>query len=482
MSTEPNLSSSSQPDGAPSPGLILIDDDPLITDSLAFVLTDDFDVRVAESRPEAKALLQGLEPVPALALVDLGLPPTPQLPDEGFALIGELLAFNPSMKILVLSAQSERANIQHALTLGAVDFIPKPCDVTLLKARLQHQLMILEAETEAAARPVAECGLLGASAAMETLRAQIRQFADTPFPVLVEGESGSGKELVAQCLHSQSQRSRAPFLTINCAAIAGELLEAQLFGHAKGAFTGAMVANAGFFEEAAGGTLFLDEIGEFPLPLQPKLLRVLENGEYYRVGETRPRKAMARTIAATNRDLREEVRAGRFREDLYHRLGVLSITVPPLRVRGEDTLRLLDYFRALYAATMAPFTLDAEAARKLRSYGFPGNVRELRNIVIRLAAKNPGRQIAAGDLERELEPDFAAGEGSDATLDEGARQAIQEAGFRLDETMREWESRYIRAALKIAEGNLSHAARLLGMNRTTLYSRMQRLSEDEQTS
>jgi len=479
MSTEPNLSSSSQPGGAPLPGLILIDDDPLITDSLAFVLKDDFGVRVAESRPEAKALLQGLEPVPVLALVDLGLPPSPHLPDEGFALIGELLAFNPSMKILVLSGQSERANIQHALTLGAVDFIPKPCDVSLLKARLQHQLMILEAEADAATQSVGECGLLGASPAMETLRAQIRQFADTPFPVLVEGESGSGKELVAQCLHSQSQRSRAPFLTINCAAIAGDLLEAQLFGHAKGAFTGAMVANAGFFEEAADGTLFLDEIGEFPLPLQPKLLRVLENGEYYRVGETRPRKAKARIIAATNRDLREEVRAGRFREDLYHRLGVLSITVPPLRERGEDALQLLDHFRALYAATVAPFNLDSEAARKLRTYGFPGNVRELRNIVIRLAAKNPGQRIAAGDLERELEPEFAAGESSDSTLDEGARQEIQEAGFRLDETMREWESRYIRAALKIAEGNLSHAARLLGMNRTTLYSKMQRLNDHE---
>jgi DNA-binding NtrC family response regulator len=482
MSTEPNLRSNSHPAGAPSPGLILIDDDPLITDSLAFVLKDDFGVRVAESRPEAKALLQGLEPVPVLALVDLGLPPSPHLPDEGFALIGELLAFNPSMKILVLSGQSERANIQHALTLGAVDFIPKPCDVTLLKARLQHQLMILEAEADAATRSVGECGLLGTSPAMETLRAQIRQFADTPFPVLVEGESGSGKELVAQCLHSQSQRSRSPFLTINCAAIAGDLLEAQLFGHAKGAFTGAMVANAGFFEEAADGTLFLDEIGEFPLPLQPKLLRVLENGEYYRVGETRPRKANARIIAATNRDLREEVRAGRFREDLYHRLGVLSITVPPLRERGEDALQLLDHFRALYAATVAPFNLEPEAARKLRTYGFPGNVRELRNIVIRLAAKNPGQQIAAGDLERELEPEFAAGGASDSALDEGARQEIQEAGFRLDETMREWEGRYIRAALKIAEGNLSHAARLLGMNRTTLYSKMQRLNDDEQMS
>ena len=173
------------------------------------------------------------------------------------------------------------------------------------------------------------------------------------------------------------------------------------------------------------------------------------------------------------------MRAGRFREDLYHRLGVLSITVPPLRERGEDALQLLDHFRALYAATVAPFNLDSEAARKLRTYGFPGNVRELRNIVIRLAAKNPGQRIAAGDLERELEPEFAAGESSDSTLDEGARQEIQEAGFRLDETMREWESRYIRAALKIAEGNLSHAARLLGMNRTTLYSKMQRLNDHE---
>ena len=250
MSTDLNVRSQDQSDQGPLPSLVLIDDDPLITDPLAFVLSDAYTVHISESRKEVKAQLQELAVTPSLALVDLGLPPTPQVPDEGFALIGELLAFNPSMKILVLSGQSDKANIQHALTLGAVDFIPKPCDVALLKTRLQHQLMILDAELSAAADDENDCGLIGESSVMGTLQAQIQQFADTPFPVLIEGESGSGKELVAACLHKRSQRGQAPFLTINCAAIAADLLEAQLFGHAKGAFTGATMASAGFFQSA----------------------------------------------------------------------------------------------------------------------------------------------------------------------------------------------------------------------------------------
>jgi DNA-binding NtrC family response regulator len=216
------------------PALVLIDDDPLIAESLAFVLRDDYAVSVAASRVEARALLQGLPTPPALALVDLGLPPTPHSPEEGFALVGELLAFNPRMKILILSGQSDRRNIQHALTLGAVDFVPKPTDVPLLRARLAHQLMLLDAERVEAEQPLETCGLLGSSPAMATLRAQAGQFADTPFPVLIEGESGSGKELVAQCLHSRSQRAAEPFLSLNCAAIAADLIEAQLFGHARG--------------------------------------------------------------------------------------------------------------------------------------------------------------------------------------------------------------------------------------------------------
>ena len=471
------------PAGGERPPVLLIDDDPLITDSLGFVLEEEFAVTVAATRAEARARLAELPAPPDLALVDLGLPPHPHVPDEGFALVRELLAVNPRIKILVLSGQGRRETIQHALTLGAVDFITKPTDVALLKARLHHQLMILEAES-LEAEDAGDCAMMGRSPAMETLRAQIRQFADTPFPVLVEGESGSGKELVAQCLHQLSERAAAPSLTINCAAISAELLEAQLFGHARGSFTGATAANAGFFEEAGHGTLFLDEVGEFPLALQPKLLRVLENGEFYRIGETRPRHAAARVVAATNRDLREEVRAGRFREDLYHRLGVLTIHVPPLRERGQDWLLLLEHFRRLYTPAGAGFSLDPDAERRLGGYPFPGNVRELRNIVIRLAAKLPGRRVMLTQLEQELDSGIIGRLGAgDGGIDEEAARRMRLPGFRLDEVLADWERRYIDAALDLAGGNLSQAARLLGLNRTTLYSRIQRLKagspEDE---
>ena len=337
------------------PRLLLIDDDHLIIESLGFVLQESFDVLSFGSRKEVRHGLQQLTDPPSLALVDLGLPPKPHTPEEGFALISELLAFNPEMKILVLSGQSKRSNIQHAMTLGAVDFVPKPCDVQLLKTRLQHQLTLLDAEQENVATHQDQIGIIGQSPVMETLRALIRQFADTPFPVLIEGESGSGKELVVEYLHNQSDRSKQPLLTINCAAFPADLLEAQLFGHAKGAFTGADSAKPGFFEQADKGTLLLDEVGELPLELQAKLLRVLENGEYYRIGETQPRHSDARVVTATNRDLPDTVRKGAFRQDLYHRLGVLTIKVPPLRERGDDCLLLMDYFQTLYADTFQSF-------------------------------------------------------------------------------------------------------------------------------
>lgn len=413
---------------------------------------------------------------PSLALVDLGLPPEPHTPGQGFSLIRELLALNPLMKILVLSGQSHRDNIQYALTLGAVDFIPKPTDVNLLKARLEHQLMILDAEAQAASAVTVPCGLVGTHPVMDVLLSQVSQFALMDFPVLVEGESGSGKELVAQCLHARGPRAAEPCLTLNCAAIAADLLEAQLFGHARGAFTGAAAARSGFFEEASNGTLILDEIGEFPLDLQPKLLRVLENGEYYRLGDTRLYTSNARIIVATNRDLRDEVRAGRFREDLYHRLSVLSIHVPPLRDRGDDCLRLFDHFRDLYSARTPGFTLSQDAARRLLEYPFPGNVRELRNIVIRLTAKYPGREVDLLALEQELETGFIQiGGHQDGELDLRVAEQLESAGFSLDKVLQEWEQRYIGAAMTMSNGNLSQASRLLGINRTTLYSRLQRL-------
>ncbi len=458
----------------PRPALLLVDDDPIIAESLGFVLADDFDVRIAESRSAALGLLRRGGGVPDLALVDLGLPPSPHSPEGGFALVEELLALNPSMKVLVLSGQSERENVAHALSLGAADFIPKPCDPSLLRARLDHQRMILDAErAREAVRPDATT-LLGESAAMEDLRAQVRRYADTPFPVLVHGESGTGKELVAKLLHEQGERAGQPFLSLNCAAFTPELLEAQLFGHARGAFTGATSARAGFFEEAGEGTLLLDEVGEFPLELQPKLLRVLENGEYYRIGETRPRQAGARVVAATNRDLQTEIHAGRFRHDLFHRLGVLAIAVPPLRARGRDRLLLLDHFRELYAGKVAPFRLDEAAERRWLEYSFPGNVRELRNIVIRLGAKHPGERVGLTALEAEL--DSAA-----ESTDPDSLASLGSAEFRLDEILSGWEQRYIDAALRLADGNLSEAARLLGVNRTTLYGKIQRLSREKAT-
>ncbi|RKZ34502.1 MAG: sigma-54-dependent Fis family transcriptional regulator, partial [Gammaproteobacteria bacterium] len=284
--------------------------------------------------------------------------------------------------------------------------------------------------------------------------------------------SGTGKELVAEMLHMKSARRQHPFLTMNCAAFTPDLLEAQLFGHTKGAFTGAITAKPGFFEDAGEGTLLLDEIGEFPLELQPKLLRVLENGEYYRIGETRPRNAAARIIAATNRDLLEEIRAGRFRHDVYHRLSVLTIDVPPLRDRRDDNLRLLEHFRTLYASKVTPFSLDQPGEERWRSYTFPGNVRELRNIVIRLGAKYPGRQVGLTELELELD--------GQSEVDEQTLRQLNGGGFRLDEILDSWEQRYINAALKLSNGNLSEAARLLGVNRTTLYSKIQRLSDGDE--
>ena len=469
------------------PVLIIIDDDPLITDTLHFVLSKHFEVCVADSRAQAKSLLRQLDEPPSLALVDLGLPPMQHKPDEGFKMIGELLAHSPSMKIHVLSGQSDDVNVKHALALGALDFIPKPCDVDKLKELLLNSLKVQSVElTELADTKQAEDkngGMIGESLPMQTLITQIRQFADSPFPVLIEGESGSGKERVASNFHRFSKRTKQPYLSINCAAISPMLAESILFGHAKGAFTGANNANAGYFEDVNEGTLFLDEIGELPLEMQAKLLRVLENGEYTRVGETQVRKSKARVVAATNRDLRAEVRAGNFRSDLYHRLGVFAVKVPPLRDLAEDSLILLEHFNTFYARETGQesFKLDSKAQSRWLSYHFPGNVRELRNIIIRLIAKYAGQTVnevqlsAELDLSRQNEVDGnGAPINNNGDLSSYALQHLQnEANVSLDQVLKSWEKAYVDAAMRITHGNLSQAAKMLGINRTTLYSRIQ---------
>ncbi len=460
--------------------LLLVDDDPLIIESFSMVLQGDYDVVTANTRKQANKLLQDMQPLPVLALVDLGLPPKPHSPEQGFDLIHDLLGFNHDMRILVLSGQNEQKNIKHALTLGAVDFIPKPCDMQLLGTRLQHQMMLLAAELSQQEDKATVDKLIGNSSAIETLRSIINQFADTPYPVLIQGESGSGKELVAESLHIQSSRHDQPFLTLNCAAFTPELLESQLFGHSKGAFTGAVSHKTGFFEEASDGTLFLDEIGELSLDMQSKLLRVLENGEFYRIGETSARNSSARIIAATNRDLKDLVKSGKFRQDLYHRLSVLTINVPALYEREGDCLILLDHFRTLYASTTKPFILTDEAKKLLLDYNFPGNVRELRNIVIRLGAKYPGKTVSRDQISTELEniSISVAGEPDTEDTEELIRNQLLSQKFNLDKYIGNLEKSYIDIALELSSGNLSKAAKLLGINRTTLYSRMERHNEE----
>src|SRR6267378_2997153 len=402
----------------PRPSLLIVDDDPLITETLSYALGKDFEVMVSDSRRHAVSLLRQLDDAPQLALVDLGLPPLPHRPDEGFQLISDLLAHSPAMKILVLSGQNDAANARHARTLGAAEFVAKPCDPENLKKILLHRL---------------------------------------------------------------SWRRVKPWFALNCAAIAPTLVEPTLFGYTKGAFTGATQNKSGYFEDASDGTLFLDEIGELPLELQAKLLRVLENGEFQRVGETQQRFSRSRVIAATNRDLRQEVRKGNFRADLYHRLSVFTIEVPSLREMEDDCTVLLEHFRKFYAeqAKLAPFALDDSAQKAWRDYHFPGNVRELRNVVIRLTTKYAGQKLSIAELEPEFDLDEQADGGPGAPADPGTlidqaqRHLQRERSFNLDQMLKAWEQGYIEAAMKLTRGNVSQAAKMLGINRTTLYSRME---------
>ena len=472
-------------DAVALPLLLLVDDDPLIVESLSFALQRNFQICSAHTRSEAIALFDRLTSPPEVALVDLGLPPYPHRPDEGFALIREIVARSPRTRVVALSGQNDEGNARHARTLGALEFVGKPCQPANLLNVLRRAMQFDPGSANNAP------GMIGDSPAIQKLRVQLAQYADHPFPVLIEGESGCGKEIVArQHLHAATRRATKPFLALNCAAISPSLVEPTLFGHAKGAFTGATGARAGYFEEVGDGTLFLDEIGELPLDLQAKLLRVLENGEFQRVGETQTRQSIARIVTATNRDLRAEIRAGRFRADLYHRLSVFTISVPPLRDMANDRFLLLDHFRQHYStlAGQPPFSLDDSARAAWASYRFPGNVRELRNIIIRLTARFAGQIVNQAALENEFDPQASppVPEASSAhTASEPApfqpinwrawaqAEISTQAQFNLDQTLHMIERELIEAAISRHQGNMSQAAKQLGISRPTLYSRME---------
>ena len=452
------------------PRLLLVDDDALIAESLAYALGTDYDVTRAGDRAGAVAALrEGLQP--DAALIDLGLPPVAHQPNEGFKLIGDLLAHAPGVRILVLTGQNEESNARRARALGAIELVPKPCEPAALKKILTRALDSRALDRRGDDEQTRS--LVGDSPAIRKLRSQIDLYAASSFPALVEGESGSGKERVAYSLHHLSSRAKQPFLALNCAAISPTLVEPTLFGYAKGAFTGAQQSKSGYFEDAGEGTLFLDEIGELPADLQAKLLRVLENGEYQRVGETTTRVSRARVVAATNRDLREEVRLGRFRSDLYHRLSVFELRVPALRELGDDRLKLLDYYRDLYAAKTGSraFAFDDAARARWAAYAFPGNVRELKNIVIRLMTKYAGYTVGAAELEAEFAP--AADTGRVDPVARARAELLSGKPFSLDGALKCVEQSYLDAALEISQGNMSQAAKLLGISRTTLYGRLE---------
>ena len=456
------------------PTLLLVDDDAIIADSLEYVLSEEYQVERASDRPSSFELLDKMSDPPTLALVDLGLPPDTHRPDEGLAVIRKISQKHPSTRVLVLSGQDNKQHVFQAKEDGAVDFISKPCDIAEIKVRLKKQ-MIASGGDESAHDDIE--GIVGSSEATELLRQQIRQIADSPYPVLIEGESGSGKEVTARNLHLCSSRKREPFLTLNCAAFNGELLESQLFGHVKGAFTGATETKKGFFEEAGSGTLLLDEVADLPADLQAKLLRVLENGEYYRLGETQPRHASARVLAATNKDMLAAIQNNEFREDLFHRLSVLTVRVPSLHERDGDKQDLLDYYMHQVAREVSTFKLDDEALKLWNEYTFPGNVRELRNIIIRLSAKYPGQTIKPEVLQREMSG--LQRHNVALTGEEWLSEALRDPDFQLDRLLKSVEKEAIELAMRKHRGNVSKAAEMLGINRTTLYGRMDRLEEVE---
>ena len=385
---------------------------------------------------------------------------------DGIELLRRLHARRPGLPVVLLTAHGTVPSAVAAMREGAFDYVTKPFDNDELRAtvgkaleltRLQRENRWLRQEVASRYGPD---GVVAESPRSRDLLALVRRVAPSRSTVLIQGESGTGKELVARLLHYWSERVGRAFVAVNLKAFAEGVLESELFGHEKGAFTGAVASRPGCFERADGGTLFLDEIGEIPPDFQAKLLRVLQEGEVLRVGGARPQKVDVRVVAATNRVLRDEIAAGRFREDLYFRLNVIPIQLLPLRSRREDVVPLARHFLGHHAAEAGRrLTLTAEAEEVLASHAWPGNVRELENAIERAVVLARGDAITADDLLLEERPDVPAAAG-DGTLQESLDRAT---GAR------------IRAALEAARGNRAEAARSLGIDRTTLYRLMRRL-------
>jgi two-component system NtrC family response regulator len=441
--------------------LLLIDDDPEIGTQMKWALSSDYDLALAEDRTAAVATFRKEKPV--VTLLDLGLPPRPNDCEEGLAALADLLEIDPRAKIIVVSGQEEKKNAIRAVGAGAYDFLCKPVDMDELKLILRRCIYVADLENEHRAmqeqlRPDMFEDMLGKSPQMQGVFGFIRKVATTDAPVLLLGESGTGKEMAALAIHRRSARKDKSFIPINCNAIPENLLESELFGHEKGSFTGAHSQRKGLIESAEAGTLFLDEIGELPPPIQVKLLRFLQEQRFQRVGGRQEIQIDTRIIAATNIDLKEAVAQGKFREDLYFRLAVIVLKLPPLRERGADVDLMARIFLQQFAVECdkKSFTFSVDAVHAIRRHRWPGNVRELQNRVKRAVVMADGKRVTASDLELVEAGDLMPA----ATL----RQARENV-----------ERELVEQALKKYSGRISSAATELGISRPTLYELMEKL-------
>lgn len=446
------------------PKLLVVEDDSAIATQMKWALMEHYQVFWADHREKALEVFE--QEQPPVVTLDLGLPPHPSEPKEGFDTLRAMKEIDASVKIIVITGQDEKTNALKAIGLGAYDFFCKPIQIDELKVVLNRAFYLSQLEKEyrelrESLKEEAFEGMIGTSPQMQGVFHSIRKVATTEAPVLIVGESGTGKELVARAIHRLSGRGGGPFAVINCSAIPETLLESELFGHEKGAFTGAHVQRKGRFEKADGGTLFLDEIGELSPALQVKLLRFLQEQKIERVGGRGEISVDVRILAATNRDLKEAMREGKFREDLYYRLGVVVISLPPLREREGDLIVLANALLNRYAREnkkmVSGFTQQAVEA--MMGYHWPGNIRELENRIKRAVIMAEGTHLTPEDLELMASKD-------------------KYKGKSLKEAREEFERDFIIKALMKNKNNLSKTAEELRISRPTLYEMMERLGID----
>ena len=442
--------------------LLIVEDDLALQKQIKWSL-DRFESVTANDRESA--LVQLRKSVPAVVTMDLGLPPDADSVSEGFRLLEQIMAFDPDIKVIVLTGQNDQANALRAVAMGAYDFFPKPFEPELLNLTVERAFRLFELQSENRRlqelhRPDALSGLITRDPQMLRLCRTIEKVASSNATVMLLGDSGTGKELLAHGLHDASPRKKGKFVAINCAAIPENLLESELFGFEKGAFTGAAKLTLGKIELANGGTLMLDEIGDLPLSLQAKLLRFLQERTIERLGGRQEIPVDVRIVCATHQDLLAQSRDGQFREDLYYRLAEIVVKIPPLRDRVGDAALLAHAFVRRFAQEQnrSAMTLGEDAVRAIELHGWPGNIRELENCIRRACIMADGNQIGCEDVGLKL---VQAGEFDDS--------------FDLRKIRDQAEKQAIVAALGRVNGNVAKASELLGVSRPTLYDLMHRL-------